>query len=61
MNGTKNREADNSIDTFLNKIDAPKKIIEKANKEKASKNVLIPYTNYVKNIRKTNKPKASAD
>jgi len=49
------------IDTFLNKIDAPKKIIEKANKEEASNNVLIPYTNYVKNIRKTNKPKASAD
>jgi RNA-directed DNA polymerase len=49
------------IDTFLNKIDAPKKIIQKANKEEASKNVIMPYTNYLQNIRKTNKHKASSD
>jgi RNA-directed DNA polymerase len=45
------------IDTFLNKIDAPKKIIDKANMEEVEKSVLMPYTNYIKNIRKTNKAK----
>lgn len=42
------------IDVFLHKIDAPKKIIEKAEIEVVSKADFTPYSNYLNNIRKTN-------
>lgn len=45
------------IDVFLNKIDAPAKIIEKSNIELATNTELKPYTDYRNNIRKTNKTK----
>jgi len=44
------------IEVFLNKIDAPVTIREKAEKEFATNAEVKPYTNYVNNIRKTNKP-----
>lgn len=43
------------IEVFLNKIDAPENIREKAQKELAINAKMKPYTNYVNNIRKTNK------
>jgi len=43
------------INVFLNKIDAPDNIIEKAKVEKATNSDTKPYTNYLNNIRKTNK------
>lgn len=42
------------INVFLNKIEAPEKIIEKANIEKESNSELKPFTNYLNTIRKTN-------
>ena len=45
------------INVFLNKIDAPEKIIEKANAEKLTKSNTTPFTNYLNNIRKTNRTK----
>lgn len=45
------------INVFLNKIDAPEKIIEKANAEKDTKSNTKPFTNYLNNIRKTNDTK----
>jgi len=42
------------IDVFLHKIDAPKKIIEKAEIEVASKADFKPFSIYLQNIRKTN-------
>lgn len=45
------------IDVFLHKIDAPKKIIEKVEQEKTLNSEIKPFTNYLNNIRKTNKPK----
>ncbi|WP_127132981.1 reverse transcriptase family protein [Pseudoflavitalea rhizosphaerae] len=42
------------IEVFLNKIDAPKHIIEKSIVEMSSNSEKKPYTNYLKNIRKTN-------
>lgn len=45
------------INVFLNKIDAPEKIIEKANAEKNTKSNTKPFTNYLNNIRKTNRTK----
>jgi RNA-directed DNA polymerase len=46
------------IDVYLNKIDAPEKIIEKAKVESEKKMDIKPYTNYLNNIRKTNRKKA---
>lgn len=43
------------INVFLNKIDAPEKIIEKAKAEKHSMSKTKPFTVYLNNIRKTNK------
>eukprot|EP00697_Spironema_sp_BW2_P003241 gnl/Spiro4/1431_TR767_c0_g1_i1.p1 gnl/Spiro4/1431_TR767_c0_g1~~gnl/Spiro4/1431_TR767_c0_g1_i1.p1 ORF type:complete len:283 (+),score=-39.94 gnl/Spiro4/1431_TR767_c0_g1_i1:127-975(+) len=43
------------IEVFLNKIDAPQNIREKAQKELTINCEMKPYTNYVNNIRKTNK------
>lgn len=43
------------IEVFLNKIDAPSKIIEKSKNEIEFNADLRPYTNYLNNIRKTNK------
>ena len=43
------------INVFLNKIDAPEKIIEKSKIEIETNSELKPITNYLKNIRKTNK------
>lgn len=43
------------INVFLNKIDAPDKIIEKANAEKSLNAIVKPFTIYLNNIRKTNK------
>ncbi|HEY4324356.1 MAG TPA: reverse transcriptase family protein [Mucilaginibacter sp.] len=43
------------IEVFLNKIDAPETIREKAQKELATSAIVKPYTNYLNNIRKTNK------
>ncbi len=45
------------INVFLNKIDAPEKIIEKANAEKVTTSNTKPFTNYLNNIRKTNRTK----
>ncbi|MBS1918458.1 MAG: RNA-directed DNA polymerase [Bacteroidetes bacterium] len=45
------------INVFLNKIDAPEKIIEKANAEKNTKSTTKPFSNYLNNIRKTNRIK----
>ena len=45
------------IPVFLNKIDAPNHILEKAKTEIDSGADKTPYTNYVYNIRKTNKKK----
>jgi RNA-directed DNA polymerase len=42
------------IDVFLNKIDAPKKIIEKSKIEIDTNSEIKPFTNYLNNIRKTN-------
>ncbi|MFI5450560.1 reverse transcriptase family protein [Pedobacter sp. UC225_61] len=47
------------IDVFLNKIDAPEKIIEKSKLEIASNLDIKPYTVYLNNIRKTNKKKSA--
>lgn len=43
------------IKVFLNKIDAPKKILDKAKLESDTNVEIKPYTNYRNNIRKTNK------
>lgn len=43
------------IKVLLNKIDAPQKILDKAKLEADSKAEIKPYTNYLNNIRKTNK------
>lgn len=45
------------IDVFNNFIDAPSKIILKSKDETSNKNGYKPYTNYLNNIRKTNKRK----
>lgn len=42
------------IDVFLNKIDAPLAILEKAKKETSAIGNIGPYSNYVRIIRKTN-------
>ena len=42
------------IDIFLNKIDAPAKVIEKSKIEIVTNADIKPYTNYLNNIRKTN-------
>jgi len=42
------------IDIFLNKIDAPAKVIEKSKIEIEINADIKPYTNYLNNIRKTN-------
>jgi RNA-directed DNA polymerase len=42
------------VDVFLNKIDAPKHIIEKSQDEINNNDKKKPYTNYLNNIRKTN-------
>jgi RNA-directed DNA polymerase len=42
------------VNLFLNKIDAPHKIIEKSKAEIAEKKVIKPNTMYLNNIRKTN-------
>jgi RNA-directed DNA polymerase len=43
------------IEVFLNKIDAPEKIIEKSKAEIVVNTAIKPFTNYLNNIRKTNK------
>lgn len=43
------------INVFLNKIDAPEKIIEKSKIEIETNAEMKPFTNYLTNIRKTNK------
>jgi RNA-directed DNA polymerase len=48
------------INVFLNKIDAPKEIIEKSKKEIDLQLDNKPYTIYLNNIRKTNRPKIKA-
>lgn len=45
------------VDVFLNKIDAPEKIIQKSKIEVETKAGLKPYTIYLNNIRKTNSPR----
>lgn len=42
------------INVFLNKIDAPERIIEKSKSEIETKSNIKPYTNYLNNIRRTN-------
>lgn len=42
------------VNVFLNKIDAPEKIKQKAKLEEETKANLKPFTNYLNNIRKTN-------
>jgi RNA-directed DNA polymerase len=48
------------INVFLNKIDAPEKIIEKSKAEIQLNLSSKPYTNYLNNIRKTNRTKKKA-
>jgi RNA-directed DNA polymerase len=43
------------INVYLNKIDAPEKIIEKSKAEIENNSDIKPFTNYLNNIRKTNK------
>ncbi len=43
------------INVLLHKIEAPERIIEKANIENETNAPIKPYSNYVNNIRKTNK------
>jgi len=45
------------IDVFLHKVDAPQTIIERAVQEQASGSTIKPLTNYLNNIRKTNRKK----
>ncbi|HLP39011.1 reverse transcriptase family protein [Lacibacter sp.] len=45
------------INVYLNKIDAPEKIIQKSKAEIERKSDTLPFTNYLNNIRKTNTPK----
>lgn len=47
------------VNVFLNKIDAPEKIIQKSKIEIETKADLKPYTIYLNNIRKTNRPRKS--
>ena len=47
------------IDVHNNYIDAPEKIVQKAKQESSKKEGFKPYTNYLNNIRKTNKRKPS--
>ena len=42
------------INVYLNKIDAPEKIIEKSKAEIETNSDIKPFTNYLNNIRKTN-------
>ncbi len=49
------------IDVFNNYIDAPKRIIEKANEEVLNKKEFKPYSIYLENIRKTNSKKPAAN
>ncbi len=48
------------IKVLLNKIDAPQKILDKAKLEVDTKAEIKPYTNYLNNIRKTNKKSKKA-
>lgn len=45
------------VNVFLNKIDAPQHVIEKAQNEITNNYEKRPYTNYLNNIRKTNNKK----
>jgi len=45
------------IDVFLHKIDAPQKIIERVAQEQTSNSGVKPLTNYLNNIRSTNRRK----
>ena len=45
------------IDVFLHKIDAPQKIIERVAQEQITNSKIRPLTNYLNNIRKTNRKK----
>lgn len=49
------------IEVFLNKIDAPEKIKHKSKIELDGDTKTKPYTNYLNNIRKTNKPKKKSN
>jgi RNA-directed DNA polymerase len=51
----KGNQSITGIDVFLNKIDAPEKIKLMAKLELETKVKITPYTNYLNNIRKTNK------
>jgi RNA-directed DNA polymerase len=53
----KGKQTITGINVFLNKIDAPEKIIEKSKNEIESNAEFRPYTNYRNNINKTNKRK----
>lgn len=44
------------VDVYLNKIDAPSDIIAKAKTESESMDSIKSYSNYLKNIRATNRP-----
>jgi len=50
----KGKQTITGVNVFLNKIDAPEKIIEKSKAEIAEKKEIKHYTNYLNNIRKTN-------
>lgn len=51
----KGKQTVTGIEVFLNKIDAPIKIIEKSKLEIENKKDIKPYTNYRNNILKTNR------
>lgn len=50
----KGKQTITGVDVFLNKIDAPEKIIQKSKIEIETKANLKPFTTYLSNIRKTN-------
>lgn len=53
----KGKQTITGINVFLNKIDAPEKILVKAKSEVENKSETKPYTNYLNSIRKTNRKK----
>lgn len=53
----KGKQTITGIDVFLHKIDAPQKLIERVEQEQISNSKIKPLTNYLNNIRKTNRRK----
>ena len=56
----KGKQTITGVNVFLNKIDAPERIIEKSKVEIAEKKEIKHYTIYLNNIRKTNRRKKAS-